>query len=68
MTFPSNKRSILHAFALIVILLLIMAQPAEAWNECVIEPIPPIGCSWGDAYCICDEDGECYWVWECSND
>lgn len=30
--------------------------------QCGIKPIPPIGCSSADAMCICDEDGNCYWV------
>lgn len=33
--------------------------------SCGVPPIPPIGCKHTDAVCICEENGNCRWVWKC---
>ena len=50
----------------IIIALILMFNLGEtAWNiKCGLPPLPPLGCSIGDAECVCTE-GECYWIWHC---
>lgn len=32
---------------------------------CGFKPFPPLGCDRDDAVCICDEDGDCNWIFIC---
>lgn len=34
---------------------------------CGIQPIAPIGCWNRGAKCLCDKDGNCYWVFKCDD-
>lgn len=36
------------------------------YGMCPIKPLPPIGCDYDDAVCICDSSRNCYWVWICN--
>ena len=29
--------------------------------KCGVKPVPPVGCSYEDAICVCDSDGNCAW-------
>lgn len=31
---------------------------------CGLHPMPPLGCKWEKARCVCDENGHCKWVFE----
>ena len=43
-------------------LLLASSLPAGvAFASCGLKPLPPLGCNYDDAVCICDSDGNCSW-------
>ena len=51
--------------------LLLVAEAGEAKADeigylgCGIKPIPPIGCTFEDAVCICSANGNCQWIYAC---
>lgn len=47
---------------LVTALLLAVSTTATANYGCGIRPIPPIGCTGTWPTCVCDEDGNCVWV------
>ena len=48
---------------LIFIGLMVFASVAYANLQCGLRPLPPLGCV--VAYCQCDGDGNCSWVFSC---
>lgn len=50
-------------FFLLLALIGIVSQCAQA-NTCGLAPMVPLGCQ--DAVCVCDEDGDCRWVFICN--
>jgi hypothetical protein len=47
------------------LLIILTATPAHANLACGIPPIPPIGCSRDQAICLCNDYGNCEWVFMC---
>lgn len=43
----------------------IVASRAEAsdWSSCGIKPPPPIECIHCRAFCSCESNGVCEWIW-----
>lgn len=49
---------------LAVTALTLTAGTAYANFQCGIKPLPPLGCEWSDAQCVCS-GGHCEWVFIC---
>lgn len=48
------------------LLMLILGIPqGHHYLGCGIKPIAPIGCTSDDAVCICDNNGNCEWMFVC---
>jgi hypothetical protein len=44
----------------------IFASPVYAQSlQCGLKPLPPVGCKSEKARCICDEDSNCHWEFDC---
>lgn len=35
--------------------------------QCGLRPLPPLGCRYENARCVCDASGNCQWVFDCGN-
>ena len=49
----------------IVSVLTIVGGTAYANWQCGIKPLPPLGCSYDDAQCVCSGNS-CQWVYVCN--
>ncbi len=47
-----------------IIFLVLVFSSSYVYANCGLPPLPPLGCSGG--YCLCDGDGNCTWVFNCS--
>lgn len=61
------KKLVLILTVFAAIAALYAAQNIACANyACGLKPLPPLGCSMSDAVCICDNAGNCQWVWICN--
>jgi hypothetical protein len=40
---------------------------ADPIATCTVPPVPPVACSNQDAKCICDANGSCRWIYNCTH-
>jgi hypothetical protein len=45
---------------------LMTAARADPIATCAVPPVPPVACSSENAKCICDANGSCRWVYDCT--
>lgn len=62
--FGMTKRLIVALAALTGALL--TAAQADPIATCAVPPVPPVGCTNQDAKCICDANGNCHWMYDCT--
>lgn len=50
----------------LLIMQLLFGRGDELSNwQCGARPVAPIGCTWDDAVCVCDNSGNCQWMFFC---
>ena len=46
---------------------LVATAKADPIATCAVPPVPPVACSTQNAKCICDANGNCRWIYDCTH-
>lgn len=55
------------ACMMLLVLILVVGLKAAACPPVPPPPPPPPNCGEQTPWCICNDEGRCWWVWTCSN-
>jgi hypothetical protein len=53
--------------ALILFPAQLLISPVSAQSiKCGAQSLPPLGCKYDSGRCVCDQNGNCQWVYDCN--